>query len=364
MPDPVHHKAAILGTVGVPARYGGFETLAENLVGYHAEAGSPVELTVYCSAKGMTERATQYRRAALRYVRLDANGVQSIPYDMIGLIDAVSRGHDRLLLLGVSGALLLPLLKLFTRARIITNVDGIEWKREKWRGLAKHYLRFAEKVAVRASDEVIADNQAIADYLKDAYGCDAHVIPYGGDHAIDAEPAAAATSHLPADYALGLCRIEPENNIAMILEAFEGLEKPLVFVGNWDKSPYGRELKAKYAGHPTIFVHDPVYDPSALRAIRDQAALYLHGHSAGGTNPALVEMMHFGIPIAAHGCDFNRHTTEDKALYFETAEELRALVSRLSDDEDKAVGDAMREIAERRYTWSKIGQAYFDLLEA
>lgn len=364
MPDSVNHKAAILGTVGVPANYGGFETLAENLVGYHEETGNALEMTVYCSSKGSSSQPARYRSAELQYVGLDANGVQSIPYDIVGLLDAVRKGHNKLLLLGVSGALILPLLKLFTRARIITNVDGIEWKREKWKGLAKHYLRLAEWIAVKASDEIIADNQAIADYLREAYGCEAHVIPYGGDHAVEADPDPRATADLPEGYALGLCRIEPENNIAMILEAFDGLGMPLVVVGNWDKSRYGRELKHKYAGHPTITIHDPVYDPRGLRAIRDGASLYLHGHSAGGTNPALVEMMHFAVPIAAHGCAFNRYTTEDRALYFNSAEELRRLVSQMSAAEAKAIGQAMCEIASRRYTWATIGRAYFELLEA
>ncbi len=364
MPNSPKHRVAILGTVGVPANYGGFETLAENLVDYHEKTGSNLNLTVYCSSKGLTAQPAQHCRAQLRYVKLDANGAQSIPYDIIGLLDAVWRGHDRLLVLGVSGALIFPLLKLFTRARIITNIDGIEWRREKWKGLAKHYLRFSEKVAVKASDEVIADNQAIADYLKQSYGCEAHVIPYGGDHAVAAEPDMAATAHLPDDYALGLCRIEPENNIAMILEAFDGLEKPLVFVGNWDKSHYGRNLKRKYDGHPTITIHDPIYDARGLRAIRDGAGLYVHGHSAGGTNPALVEMMHFGIPIIAHGCSFNRYTTEDQALYFSSASELRTVVSQLSGCESRVIGETMREIAARRYTWASIGQAYLNLLEA
>lgn len=363
MSGPATGRAAILGTVGVPGNYGGFETLADNLVQYHEETGKALGLTVYCSSRAFDTQPATYHDAKLVYVGLDANGVQSVPYDIVGLVDAVRKGHDRVLLLGVSGALILPLLRMFTRARIVTNVDGIEWKREKWQGAAKHYLRFAERVAVRNSHVVIADNQAIADYLKDAYGCDAEVIPYGGDHAVEALPDPAAAAHLPDGYALGLCRIEPENNIGMILEAFDGLEMPLVFVGNWDKSNYGRALKAKYADHPTITLHGPVYDPRGLRAIRDRATLYLHGHSAGGTNPALVEMMHFGIPIAAHGCSFNRHTTEGRALYFKSAQELRDVVTALAPDSVEQVGADMVEIARRRYTWAAIGKAYFALLE-
>lgn len=357
-------KIAILGTVGVPGRYGGFETLADNLVLYHSASNHGSDLTVWCSTKDNADHPERYESAALRYVSLRANGPQSVLYDAISLYQAVRGGYDQIILLGVSGAIALPLVRLLSNARITTNIDGIEWKRDKWNALAKAYLKFAERLAVKFSHTVVADNRAIADYVEASYDLEAVVIPYGGDHAQSAVPNETAAATLPGEYALGLCRIEPENNVAMILEAFSQLDQPLVFVGNWDSSAYGRKLKAKYGNHPSITIHDPVYEQSALRAIRDRATLYVHGHSAGGTNPALVEMMHFGIPIAAHGCLFNRHTTEDSALYFASTEELRAIVRGLTEQQSGAVGDAMREIARRRYTWSTIGEAYFRLLEA
>lgn len=356
-------KAAILGTVGVPGAYGGFETLAENLVTYHEANAVDLDLVVYCSFKAFENRPDQYRGASLRYINLEANGVQSILYDILGLFDAILRGHKRLLLLGVSGAIVLPFLRLVPGVKIITNVDGIEWKRGKWRGLARAYLHFAEWVAVRVSHTVIADNQAISDYIKVTYGRDAEMIPYGGDHVFNHAPDDSELDALPGSYALGLCRIEPENNVDMILEAFSSLECPLVFVGNWDRSEYGRALKAKYAGHPTITIHDPVYEPGRLRAIRNRANLYLHGHSAGGTNPALVEMMHFGVPVLAHGCEFNRQTTEGRALYFGQASDIRAAIETVSPAVKSRIGDDMREIAQRRYTWNRIAASYFALLE-
>lgn len=356
-------RIAILGTVGVPGNYGGFETLAQNLVAFHGSAGQGSALCVYCSAKAFPAKPETYGTARLRYIGLEANGPQSIPYDAISLFDAVRRGDNRLLLLGVSGALVLPLLRLVSRARIVTNIDGIEWKREKWKGLAKLILRASEWAAVRFSHRVIADNQAIADYVIASYGTPCEIIPYGGDHALDAEPDWAAVTGLPENYALALCRIEPENNVAMILEAFAGLDTPLVFVGNWDKSNYGRDLKARYKEHPTITIHDPVYEPRGLRAIRDGASIYVHGHSAGGTNPSLVEMMHFGVPVLAHGCSFNRHSTEGKARYFESAAELAEQLHNLDTGDADRIGADMREIAQRKYTWDKIGKAYFDLIE-
>jgi glycosyltransferase involved in cell wall biosynthesis len=356
-------KIAVLGTVGVPGRYGGFETLAENVVHYHARTKRTSSLTVWCSGKDNAEHPDHFRSANLRYVGLRANGVQSIFYDAVSLWQAIRSEQDRIILLGVSGATALPFVRLLSRVRIVTNIDGIEWKREKWKGPARIILRVSEWAAVRFSHEVIADNQAIADYVCDTYGSSCHVIPYGGDHAMANESHGVAPEWLPKSYALALCRIEPENNIAMILEAFAALDRPLVFVGNWANSLYGRDLKARYTGHSHLHLLDPVYDPGMLYALRARASLYVHGHSAGGTNPSLVEMMHFGVPVLAHGCSFNRYTTEDKARYFETSAELITLVRSLSTEAASAIGADMREIAQRRYTWDQVGEAYFALLE-
>jgi len=125
-----NNKLAILGTVGVPAHYGGFETLAENLVKYHNATSLPIALTVYCSGKSYTTtRDCSFLSAQLNYVPFNANGLQSIPYDIVSLISAVWNHYDVILLLGVSGAIALPLVRFFSSARIITNIDGLEWRR-------------------------------------------------------------------------------------------------------------------------------------------------------------------------------------------------------------------------------------------
>ena len=225
-------RIAIIGTVGVPGSYGGFETLAENLVRFHCRNSHRAGLTVWCSSKDSANHPDRFKSADLRYVGLRANGVQSIAYDVIGLWQAIHSGHERVLLLGVSGALALPMVRLISKARIVTNIDGIEWKREKWQGLARLMLRISEWMAVKFSHEVIADNQAIADYVRDRYGSGCHVIAYGGDHALREPSKVEAPAGLPDRYALGLCRIEPENNVHVILKALDGLQIPLVFVGN------------------------------------------------------------------------------------------------------------------------------------
>ncbi len=190
-------RISIIGTVGVPANYGGFETLAENLVRHHQLSPKSVELTVYCSKHSYEAQPATFLSARLRYVPLAANGVQSIPYDIWSLFSSVRHGCDAILLLGVSGALALPLIRLISSARIVTNIDGIEWRREKWRGLARWFLRLSERMAVRFSHQVVADNGGIADYVTETYGRECAVIAYGGDHAVAVAPIPYTASSLP-----------------------------------------------------------------------------------------------------------------------------------------------------------------------
>lgn len=356
-------SVAILGTVGVPGRYGGFETLADNLVQFHSRNEFPIDISVTCSSLARADRREHYHRARLHFVPLNANGATSIPYDVWSILSEGIRRTDVIVLLGVSGALFLPLSRIFFRSRIVTNIDGIEWKREKWNAVARAFLRASEWAAVRFSHAVIADNEGIADHVRRTYGSDCHVIAYGGDHAVGKTKSASLPDGLPKQFDLALCRIEPENNVEMILEAYSKLSDPLVFVGNWNNSSYGSALRERFGVCANLHLLGPIYDPAALQALRSWARLYVHGHSAGGTNPSLVEMMHFRIPVFAHGCSFNRYTTEEKARYFETAGDLCSLVQSLSPDDASEIGDAMKEIALRRYTWDRIGEAYFDLIK-
>lgn len=356
-------RIAVLGTVGIPARYGGFEALAENLVHYHSRVGNDASLTVWCSGKDNPNYFAKFESAQLRYVNLHANGPESFLYDVVSLVQAVIAKENRILLLGVSGALALPFIRLISRAKIITNIDGMEWKREKWNKIARLILRVSEWAAVRFSNEIIADNQAIADYIRLTYKTSCHVIGYGGDQAVNQAVEIKAPAGLPPKYALGLCRIEPENKVHIILDAISEVKLPTVFVGNWDNSHYGRELRQRYGQNPNMYLLDPIYEPRLLRAVRERAWIYLHGHSAGGTNPSLVEMMHFGIAVLAYQCTFNHHTTEGKARYFENAVELSTLLRTLKPDVAAKIGVDMRKIAQRKYTWDQIGEAYFGLLE-
>ena len=351
-------KLAILGTVGIPASYGGFETLVDNLVHYANYNISDLELTVYCSGK-VKDGLKTYNGAKLKYIDINANGVASIFYDIASLIYAIKNRYDVILLLGVSGALFLPIVRVLSGARIITNVDGVEWKREKWGRAASLFLRVSEWAAVKFSHEIISDNAGISDHVLATYGEKSHVIAYGGDHAILGN-AKKYTGSIPSEYCLSLCRIEPENNVKMILEAFsEAPSKNIVFIGNWNSSAFGRSMREIYSQFPNIYILDPIYDVSVLKHIRSNCKFYVHGHSAGGTNPSLVEMMHFGIPIFAFDCVYNVASTHEKASYFKSSDTLKELL--LSGMSFADNGKAMKSVAEIEYTWDSIGKKYFDL---
>jgi glycosyltransferase involved in cell wall biosynthesis len=356
-------RVAIVGTVGLPAAYSGFETLAEHLVRYNEREGLPLALTVYCSSRHFAEKHPTYHGAAMRYIDLDANNASSLVYDAVSMVAALREGVDTILLLGVSGAWAVPFVRLFSNVQVVTNIDGIEWKREKWRGPAKWILRASEWIAARFSHAVIADNGAIVDHVRQTYGRESVLIAYGGDHALSPMP--APYPGLPERYALALCRIEPENNVSLILEAFAADPAlPLVFIGNWDRSAFGRDLKQRYAASSHIRIVDPVYDIDTLHTIRTGCSLYVHGHSAGGTNPSLVEMMHFGKPILAFDCVFNRQSTENAAFYFHDVASLRDLLTATVAHGGAEQGGRMADIARHRYTWDRIGSAYKELLIA
>jgi glycosyltransferase involved in cell wall biosynthesis len=341
---------SIIGTVGVPACYGGFETLVENLLN---DDEVDRNITVYCSSKNYNEKPEKYKNAHLHYIPLNANGILSIPYDIWSLFHAAFNKSENILLLGVSGAICLPFIRLFCNQKIVTNIDGLEWRRDKWGYFAKKFLKFSEKIAIKYSDVIVADNQGIADYVQSEYGYASEVIAYGGDHAVISE-----LNLSDEGYALALCRIEPENNVKMILESFSKTNKKLKFIGNWDNSEFGRQMKAKYQDYENIDIVEPVYQLEKLFELRQKCSFYVHGHSAGGTNPSLVEMMHFNKNILAFDCNYNRASTEERADFFSTVE---GLIQLIKQENSISNANSMKEIAQRRYTWQIVKQQYFDL---
>lgn len=358
-------KVAIIGSVGVPGKYGGFETLAHQLV---SNLNHQIDFTVYNSrfSYEKEERLKYWNRARIKYVPLKANGVQSILYDIISMIHALLF-VDVLLILGVSGCIFLPILKLLTSKRIIVNIDGLEWRRDKWGKFQKKFLKYSEYMAVKHADEVICDNLVIQQYVEKEYNAKSRLVEYGSDHVFRRAKTASIQRKFPFlqdKYAFKVCRIEPENNIHIVLDAFREVDTMmLVMVGNWENSAYGKSLRQEYSGYPNIILIDPIYNLEILDVFRSNCHIYLHGHSAGGTNPSLVEAMQLGVPIIAFDVNYNRETTLNKALYFKSGEDLSLKISACSDELLQQVAKNMRDIARFKYSWNVISEKYLNAIE-
>ncbi len=353
-------KIAIIGTVGLPASYGGFETLAEHLT---EDLSDKYKISVYCSGKKYSKEKRQrsYKGARLIYLPFNANGLQSIIYDCISIFNALFYA-DVLLILGVSGGFMIPFVKLFTRKKIIVSIDGIEWKRNKWSKAARLYLWVAEWFAVKFSHADISDNESIQDYTAIRYRSLSNIIEYGADHTLKVKPTVQDKEKYPflkKPYAFKVCRIEPENNIEIVLKSFSRLPNhTLVLVGNWNNSEFGQAMRSEYSKFSNIVLLDPIYNQRELDVLRGNCFVYIHGHSAGGTNPSLVEAMYLGLPVIAYGVSYNRTTTEQRALYFKSTEELADIISNTKISEFKNLSVSMKEIADRRYTWKIIADKY------
>ncbi len=351
-------RIEIIGIVGVPAKYGGFETFADYMCRYISD---DFELTVYCSSKSYENQPLRYEKAKLKYIPLNATGIQSIPYDIFSIISSL-KNSDILLVLGSSGAIILPLLKLLTKKKIVFNMAGLEWKRSKWNKYARLFLKISEKIAVKYSDVVVVDNRGLQEYILSEYNVENTVIAYGSDHAKKtnlSKEVVDCFDFLEKPYYAAVARIQKDNNIEMILEAFERMsDKVLVFVGNWDFDEYGKSLKLKYSAVKNIHMIGPIYELHVLDQIRSNCTAYIHGHSSGGTNPSLIEAMHLELPIIAFDVNFNRYTTNNAALYFKNSFELTEILTHLDLEKQRLNAVKMKSIANQQYTWKHIVSEY------
>lgn len=357
-------RVAIVGSVGIPASYGGFETLTENLVEHLSDSN---DITVFCSGRTYkkTQRKRTFKGARLRYVPLKANGLQSILYDYISLIWSLFYA-DTIIVLGVSGCTILPFIRLFTRKRIIVNIDGLEWRRKKWKSTARWFLRLSEGFAVRYSHAHVADNKAIQRYTAMYYGSVGHVIAYGGNQIREKKNDSIFSrkySFLKSEYYIKVARIEPENNVDMVLSAFSSNRRQLVIVGNWNSTEYGTQLLNKYKDYENIVLLHPVYESSEIDFLRAHAKAYIHGHEAGGTNPSLVEAMCLGLPVFAFDVSFNRETTKSRAIYFQSAHDLNELIESTIPIHLRMNAANMIDVARKQYNWEVIASQYDTLIE-
>jgi len=348
---------AIVGIQGIPNNYGGFETLAEYLVKYLSK---DFDITVYCSSKDLQTRIKSWNGAKLKYIPISSHGAMGIVYDSLSLIHACFNS-DKIIFLGFGGGFIIPFLKRF-KSKIILNFGGLDWKRDKWSPMVQRTIKTAEKNLVKYSSVVISDNLGIQNYIKEEYNIDTPLIAYGGDQAQNLPITKEYQDKYPflsGEYAFTVTRIQSDNNIDMILNAFElstGL--PIVMIGNWNSSEYGMKTKSKYQNNNKLILLDAIYDGNVLDVLRSNCTIYIHGHSAGGTNPSLCEAMYLGLPVIAFSSGYNEFTTNNKAIYFRNAEELISIINNKSQLNLKEIGNNLKTVAEKMYIWAKIALQY------
>lgn len=355
---------SILGTRGIPARYGGFETFADELSWRLVAEGW--EVVVYCESGSDMPEA--YRGVRLKYVDLPKLGsLSTIVFDLRCLWQA-RNATDVVYMLGYGAALFCFIPRLWGR-EVWINMDGVEWARSKWSWLARVWLRAMETVAMWTPNRIIADAQAIHDDLRKRHArlprC--HVIPYGAERV---ETALATTALqtlglLSQQYCLVVCRLEPENHVLEVIQGYlrSTCELPLIVVGDHRVgNAYVRTLSG-YAGERVRFV-GTLHDQPRLRELRYHARAYFHGHSVGGTNPSLLEAMGCGNAIIAHDNPFNREVAGESAVYFRTPEEVAVRLDGLLADAAgcRSMGEGARRRVAERYSWSAVVQSYRDLL--
>ena len=357
-------KIAIVGIQGLPNQYGGFETLSENLVKY---LGQDYEFTVYCSEVDQKSKPLDYNGAKLKYYKITSHGGKGILFDSVSLIDAMRGDYDVILILGFGPGFVMPFLSQKAKAKTILNFGGLDWQRDKWSRMAQKVIKTCENLLVRNSAIVISDNQKIHDYVMSEYDKDSALIAYGGDQASPLPITDELRERYPflnGKYAFEVARIQSDNNIEMMMQAFmRAQEMPLVLVGNWNSTEWGREMKAKYEHEKPLVLLDAIYDKSILDVLRSNCYLYVHGHSAGGTNPSLCEAMYLGLPILAFSNGYNENTTNYQARYFKDADDLCQIVKTISKEELDAMRPQMKQFADAHYRWEGIAKEYEKLFK-
>jgi glycosyltransferase involved in cell wall biosynthesis len=355
----------ILGTRGIPAAHGGFETFAERLALYLASRGWRVG--VYCQAEVERVRDRVSTRTwngiTLITVEVALRGpAATLAFDAFCVKDAATRGGV-CLVLGYNGAAFLPYLRA-RGGRILTNMDGIEWRRPKWPLPVRAFFYGSEWIAAWSSQRLVADHPAIADHLARRRARRAiATIPYGGDPPpADLRPPPLGLE--PGRYLVSIARIEPDNNILTLVEAFS--RKPrgmrLVVLGTLKVgNAYHRAVED--AAGLEVLMPGAIYEPEMVQSLRVHARAYLHGHTVGGTNPSLVEALWAGNAVIAHDNPFNRGTAGDGQFYFTDGDSCAAAIERVLTDEGAvAAARAAARAQAERFRWDDVLAAYEDEL--
>jgi glycosyltransferase involved in cell wall biosynthesis len=342
---------SVVGIRGLPAKYGGFETFAD----FFCRNSSFENIVVYCDPT--TPRDTKYNYADRIFLPLSANGIQGIFFDIICILIASIRRHD-ILVLGCSGALAIPFARMLG-IRVVTNIAGLEWGRSKWGPFARLSLRLFEWIAVKSSSYIVADNRKLKQYVKDVYGVNAKFIPYGGNQVAEIQEVEHSLFE-ERNYYLSVARCQPDNNLEMIIDACVEAQVKLILISDFNSNTYGKKIRKKISKFDNIIALEAIYNLNILGTIRKRALAYIHGHSAGGTNPVLVESMWQKKACICFDNGFNNSTTNELGLYFKSSGELKKIIidNKSSSEKYEKMGNDLYTFATKEYCWEAIINSY------
>ncbi len=355
---------AIIGSRGIPNYYGGFEQMAQYLAVGLLHKGHRV--TVY-NSHNHPYQEKEWKGVKLIHCYDAENAIGTagqFVYDFNCIMNARKNNYDVMLFLGyTSSSVWGPLFP--KKAVIISNMDGMEWQRAKYSKPVQQFLRYAEKLAVKYSQYFIADSTVIQNYVDKKYNISSKYIPYGAEIFVNKNEQVLTKYYVSKfDYHMLMARMEPENNIDMILNGFHNSnsEKKFIVVGNINNS-YGKLIHEKYGKDERIHFLGAIFDPEITNTLRAFCKLYFHGHTVGGTNPSLLEAMANGSIIVAHDNEFNRAVLKQDAYYFKTAEDVLKLVVKSNGHKESALMVENNFVKiEEQYNWPNIVNMYEEFI--
>jgi glycosyltransferase involved in cell wall biosynthesis len=359
-------RIAIIGSRGIPAGYGGFETFVQELAPRLVELGHDV--TVYCR-KGYTAGQVLNEYKGVRLIHtpaLRARTLEQLSHEFISIADSIPRKVDLYYFLGYRGAPFYVPIRLSKRI-VIDNTDGLEWRRRKWSRLGRTYLRAAEWIVTRlGADELVSDAEAIRQYFLKTYKRDSRFITNGAytlDRSSMQKDVLEKYGVADGQYYIVACRIEPENNIDVIVREFiaSGSQKELIIAGGMNyETPFWQQLQDMAKGSRVRFL-GPVYGPGLIESLHLGAFGYLHGHEVGGTNPALLKAMGCGNLVVALDTEFNSENLVDTGRYF--TKEPGSLAAQIqwadaNSDQARALGEAARIRIRDYHSWDSVADKH------
>jgi glycosyltransferase involved in cell wall biosynthesis len=365
---------AMMGTRGLPARYGGFETAVEEIGKRLAEWGHRV--TVYCRNFGASRDKETTEYLGMRLITLPflpVKQLETLSHTYTSIRHEIHREDrdDVVLIFNAANGFLLPMLR---RAGIpaAVNTDGLEWMRGKWGRAGRKYYRMAEGACVRYADRLISDSRGIQEYYANRYGTRPEFIPYGAAVLEDRSSSRLDEIGLePFGYHLVVARLEPENNVDMIVEGYRasGSKRPLVIVGGNAYDPtIELGLREIADADPRVRPLGPVWDQELLDQLYLNSASYLHGHSVGGTNPSLLRAMGAGARVIAFDSRFNREVLLELGSFFATPAHLSDLLDAFETEDRNGSpyaaferSAAMRDRISSAYNWDSVAMAYLEV---